>query len=125
MADDEFKLDDDENAPTLELENDAGADESATINLDEETEEEQTEELNLDDGEENGEDAEGEDAAEEEPAEEETPFVAPVSEGSSIGAFTGMLIISFLMYAAAAAVVVYEVSEYAAPGAFPWNAPMP
>ena len=116
----EFKLEDD--APTMALDEDN--DNSATMPLDENDAEaaESEPDLNLD-GEE-GADADADDDDEEE-EEISRRQAAPVSEGSSIGAFTAMLILSFLIYAAAAAIVVYQISEYSAPGAFGWNAPMP
>lgn len=42
-------------------------------------------------------------------------------EGSSIGAFTALLIVSFIMYASAMALVLFELSNYCEPGAFPWS----
>ena len=116
----EFKLEDD--APTMALDEDN--DNSATMPLDENDAEaaESEPDLNLD-GEE-GADADADDDDEEE-EEISRRQAAPVSEGSSIGAFTAMLILSFLIYAAAAAIVVYQISEYSAPDAFGWKVPMP
>lgn len=117
----EFKLEDD--APTMALDEDN--DSSATMPLDESDAgaAEAEPDLNLD-GEE-GADADADDDDEEEEEEISRRQAAPVSEGSSIGAFTAMLILSFLIYAAAAAIVVYQISEYSAPEAFGWKAPMP
>ena len=117
----EFKLEDD--APTMQLDGD-DSDNAATMPLDDEAANAADSEPNLDINDEE----EGDANLDEEEEEEDQAVVrraAPASEGTGVGAFTAMLILSFLIYAAAAAICIYQISQYSAPDAFGWKAPMP
>lgn len=131
---DEFKLEEDD-APTIELEQDGvtvtlddaeAAEAEADLSLDGEG---TTEALDPDDAaaavaEDDG-NGEGEDE-EEEDDDSQVLVRRTVSEGSSIGAFTGMLILSFVFFALAAGIVIYQISMYSDPASFTWwKAPMP
>ena len=105
---DELALDDE---PTMEIEDDLSVSDEPTIQLDDE------DSLTVSDDEVSASDEEEDGGM---APDADSGYFGAVSEGSSIGAFTAMLIVSFLAYSGALAMVLWKLSEYSEKGAFPW-----